>query len=181
MSLQNRNDSEKASRRFVPKEQQKQTRHQKHEQDQKQQINVEKHAKLRETLVNEEKESEKIKDKDDNGSIANLEEQSLYLACNNVNSSESWIMIVNDVERRSFAGCRSNPFSKKELESWWDLLTKEDGDIKWKRPLLHNGRPLPRKAAWLVSNECKCCYRYGSTEWPPIAFPSWFGKLQREY
>ena len=41
-------------------------------------------------------------------------------------------------------------------------------------------RPLPRKATWLVDKECKCCYRYSSTEWDPILFPSWFDKLQKE-
>ena len=105
----------------------------------------------------------------------NLDEKPLYLACSNKN----WQSVIKDINRRSFAGYKPNPFSKQELDLWWDLMTKKDGDIQWKRPKLPNGRELPRKASWLVSSECKCCYRYSSTQWKPIVFPEWFEKITK--
>ncbi len=84
-----------------------------------------------------------------------------------------WNILINDINRRSFAGYKSNCFNINELNEWYNLLTKSN-EIIWNRP-----NNLPRKCAWFVSFNCQCCYRYGYTNWNPIIFPKWFIQITK--
>eukprot|EP01083_Nonionella_stella_P093859 263243_1 len=82
-----------------------------------------------------------------------------------------WKAVICDINRRSFAGFKRNPFSQTELNQWWQWMSTSN-QIEWNRP---NG--FPRECAWFVSSECQCCYRYSNTLWRPNVFPEWFNAM----
>jgi len=79
-------------------------------------------------------------------------------------------------QKRSFSAKRKNPFTNDRLDELWKLAKNT---IPWARPKI-DGKPLPRSAAFLVSNGCKCKYRYSGTKWEPHQFPDWFTNLTTE-
>ena len=77
----------------------------------------------------------------------------LYLVC--LRHNHQWSTMINDIERRSFGGYKPNPFKSHQLELWKKLIT-ESTELKWMRPQLPNGRPLPRKAGTVLYVGCFC-------------------------
>mmetsp|Transcript_56841 Transcript_56841/g.133520 ORF Transcript_56841/g.133520 Transcript_56841/m.133520 type:complete len:676 (+) Transcript_56841:106-2133(+) len=90
--------------------------------------------------------------------------------------SVPWEYILQDESRRSYAGFRSNCFTKEETRGFFDNARR---GTKWLQPTGPSGSAIPRKTAWLVSKGCRCAYRYGQIEVPPQEYPPWMNELMQ--
>jgi len=105
----------------------------------------------------------------------NREQYPLVIAAE-ADQYQDWQVIMCNEEKRSFSAKRNNPFSEVRLNELW-LLAKNN--LPWTRPKV-DGKPLPRSAAFMVAEGCKCKYRYSGTRWEPHTFPDWFQDLTEE-
>lgn len=115
---------------------------------------------------------------------ATLEEQPLFFGGVfgplSIVSCPQWLCVLQDVHRRSFVSIRKQAFTADTLAQWRKTLMRE---VRWHKP----ERPpkegksqepldvlLPRSAAWLTLQGCRCEYEYAGLRFPPVAMPEWF-------
>jgi len=81
-----------------------------------------------------------------------------------------WRLALNDGARRSFVSWQRGGFSDKTLRDWFKKL---EAKIPWEQPCVGE-RKMPRSAAWLTSNGCRCNYSYGGCQFPASPMQHWF-------
>jgi len=92
---------------------------------------------------------------------------------------KSWSSVLHDEHRRTFVSYRKGAFSEETLRVWWHLLATK---IRWRRPKLprrDDGAEMlmPRSAAWLTKEACKCQYEYGGLKFDPDRMEQWFQEI----
>eukprot|EP00403_Amphidinium_massartii_P030418 CAMPEP_0178407540 /NCGR_PEP_ID=MMETSP0689_2-20121128/19481_1 /TAXON_ID=160604 /ORGANISM="Amphidinium massartii, Strain CS-259" /LENGTH=757 /DNA_ID=CAMNT_0020028617 /DNA_START=128 /DNA_END=2398 /DNA_ORIENTATION=- len=87
----------------------------------------------------------------------------------------SWLYILQDESRRSYAGFLQCPFSDEDKLRFFEQV--RDG-TEWKRPVGPRGQ-MPRQTAWMVQKGCGCDYAYGQFRVEPQEFPSWMPDLMK--
>lgn len=88
-----------------------------------------------------------------------------------------WSKVLHDEHRRTFVSHRKDAFSTETLKHWWHILATR---IKWRRPKVGPERVLPRSAAWLTREACKCRYEYSGLKFDPIPMEPWFDEITEE-
>jgi len=84
-----------------------------------------------------------------------------------------WEYLVQDEQRRCFAGVLRDSFETSQLREWMDTCVNK-GD--WIQPA-----NVPRKTIWYVDPEFHDCpYRYSGLEYPATVFPPWMVELRRQ-
>lgn len=86
-------------------------------------------------------------------------------------TTDGWSAVLHDEHRRTFVSHRKGAFSADTLSDWWHMLATR---IPWKRPSSGPDLVLPRSAAWLTQEACKCRYEYSSLKFDPLPMESWF-------
>ncbi len=87
--------------------------------------------------------------------------------------ASGWIPILDDIPKRSFASYKPVALNKELSQFYGDKCINS---LPWDRPIIR-GSPLNRKACWLTSSPCTCCYDYSGTSWPSNRFPPWMVDL----
>lgn len=97
-----------------------------------------------------------------------------------------WRLVVNDEHRRSFVAHQKQVFPPEMLQRWWDVLMDK---LEWNRPERPPKRGrldaepsellLPRSAAWLTAEGCKCSYEYAGLRFMPMPMSDWFLEITR--
>jgi len=100
-------------------------------------------------------------------------EEPLALVKENSPVPEMWEYLVEDEQRRSWAGVLKQAFPPEKCREWM-AAHMEKG--MWMQP-----KSVPRKTAWYVSEECADCpYRYSGLEYPATVFPDFMLEIREE-
>lgn len=84
-----------------------------------------------------------------------------------------WHYLLQDEQRRSWAGAYFRAVPKETCEEWMKIAVDKG---HWVGP-----PDVPRKVAWYVSPEfADCPYRYSGLEYPPTVFPPWMQDIRKE-
>jgi alkylated DNA repair dioxygenase AlkB len=84
-----------------------------------------------------------------------------------------WQYLVQDEQRRSWAGVSLKAFPPEKCKEWMAATLK---DSPWA-----DLPGVPRKVAWFVSQECvDCPYRYSGLEYPPTVYPPFMQEIRAE-
>lgn len=87
--------------------------------------------------------------------------------------SWQWEYLVQDEQRRCWAGVLRDSFDEEKLRSLMDTCINK-GD--WIQP-----KGVPRKTIWYVDPDFSDCpYRYSGLEYPATVFPPWMIELRSE-
>jgi len=89
---------------------------------------------------------------------------------------ERWTYPLQDESRRSFAGYLPGLLPAHYCHSLFHTIWH---GTKWLQPTGSQGLPIPRKTAWMISQNCTCRYRYGGMEVDPELFPPWMVHLMQ--
>lgn len=89
---------------------------------------------------------------------------------------ERWTYPLQDESRRSFAGYLPGCLPAQHCQALFHVIWNE---TKWLQPTGSQGLPIPRKTAWMISQNCTCRYRYGGLEVDPEMFPPWMVQLMQ--
>lgn len=88
---------------------------------------------------------------------------------------KAWVYPLVDESRRSFVGFLRSQLSVADSQGFFQRIRE---GTEWKQPEGPMGA-LPRKTCFMVSNGCKCTYRYGGIEVAPQEFPPWMMELMQ--
>lgn len=84
-----------------------------------------------------------------------------------------WQYLLQDEQRRCWAGVLPNAFPPEQCEEWLQIATEEGN---WQRL-----PGVPRKVAWYVDAEfADTPYRYSGLEYTATVFPPWMEEIRRE-
>eukprot|EP00928_Gymnodinium_smaydae_P014789 TRINITY_DN15435_c2_g2_i2.p1 TRINITY_DN15435_c2_g2~~TRINITY_DN15435_c2_g2_i2.p1 ORF type:complete len:566 (+),score=46.46 TRINITY_DN15435_c2_g2_i2:111-1808(+) len=90
--------------------------------------------------------------------------------------ADGWTSALHDELRRSFVSYRPSNLPEGMLREWFHMLSHR---VDWHRPKVGQ-RKIPRSAAWLTAEPCKCTYRYSGTAWPALPMEGWFQDITDE-
>merc|ERR1719401_395698 len=90
---------------------------------------------------------------------------------------ESWHSVLHDEHRRTFVSHKKGAFPEQLLKDWWHVLATK---IAWRRPSPGPDIVLPRSAAWLTQEACRCKYEYSGLKFDSSPIEPWFWDITEQ-